>query len=43
MEKRESLVTIFWRKIFEFFVADSDSGSGAFLTLYPGRKNPDPG
>ncbi len=36
MEKRESLVTIFWGKIFEFFVADS--GSGALLTLDPGWK-----
>jgi hypothetical protein len=39
----ESLETIFWVKIFKFFDADPDPGSGVFLTLDPGWKNSDPG
>ncbi len=32
----ESLETIFCIKIFKFFYADPDAGSGIFLTLDPG-------
>jgi hypothetical protein len=32
----ESLETIIWVKIFKFFDADPDPGSGIFLTLNPG-------
>jgi hypothetical protein len=32
----ESLETILWVKILKFFDADTDSGSGIFLTLDPG-------
>jgi hypothetical protein len=41
----ESLVTMFWLKILNFFVTDPeirwlfDPGSGAFVTLDPGWKN----
>jgi hypothetical protein len=32
----DSLETIFWLKMVEFFYADPDPGSGIFLTLDPG-------
>jgi hypothetical protein len=31
-----SIATIFWVKMLKFFDADTDSGSGIFLTLDPG-------
>jgi hypothetical protein len=40
----KSLVTILWAKTaYTFYVAVTDPGSGAFLTLNPGWKNSAPG